>query len=124
MAVLWQYDSIIVVLCQYYGCGMIGLRYYYQIIMEVLWQYLGKIMVKLRPYNSTTVVLWQCGQGCSVARLCTDLSILSFCHRRHVAVLCMLYKVNSDLNHCLFCESPSVINQSSKHSSCRHSSSI
>ena len=32
----------------------------------------------------------------SVARLCPDQSFLSLCHRRHVAALCMLYKVNSN----------------------------
>ena len=29
-------------------------------------------------------------------------TFLSLCHRRHVAALCMLYKVSSNLNHCLF----------------------
>ena len=28
---------------------------------------------------------------------CPDQTFLSLCHRRHVAALCMLYKVNSDL---------------------------
>ena len=37
-----------------------------------------------------------------VARLCPDLSILSLCHRRRVAGLSMLYKVNSNSNYCLF----------------------
>ena len=31
----------------------------------------------------------------SVARFCPDLTFLSLYHRRHVAALCMLYKVNS-----------------------------
>ena len=35
-------------------------------------------------------------------------SFLSLCHRRHVATLSMLYKVNSNSNHCLFSELPSV----------------
>ena len=39
----------------------------------------------------------------SVARLCPDQSFL-LCHRRHVAGLSMLYKVNSNSNHCLFSE--------------------
>ena len=43
-----------------------------------------------------------------MARLCLDQTFLSFCHRRHVAALCMLYKVNSNLNHCLFSELPSA----------------
>ena len=39
-----------------------------------------------------------------VARLCPYQTFLSLCHRRHVAALCMLYKVNSNSNHCLFSE--------------------
>ena len=35
-------------------------------------------------------------------------SFLSLCHRRHVAGLCMLHKVNSNSNRCLFCELPSA----------------
>ena len=35
------------------------------------------------------------------------ISFLS-CHRRHVAGLCMLFKVNSNSNHCLFSELPST----------------
>ena len=44
----------------------------------------------------------------SVARLCPDLSFLLLCHRRRVAGLSMLYKVNSNSNHCLFSGLPSV----------------
>ena len=44
----------------------------------------------------------------SVARLGPDRILLSLCHRRHAAVLCMLYKVNSNSNHCLFSELPSA----------------
>ena len=40
----------------------------------------------------------------SVARLCPDQSSLSLCHRRRVAGFRMLYKVNSNSNHCLFSE--------------------
>ena len=47
-------------------------------------------------------------QMCSVARLCPDHTFLSSCHRRHVAALCMLYRVNSNLNHLLFSELPSA----------------
>ena len=47
----------------------------------------------------------------SVARLCPDQSFLSLCHRRHVAGLCMFYKVISDSNHCLFSELPSASNR-------------
>ena len=45
---------------------------------------------------------------CSVTRLCPDQTFLSLCHRRHVAALCMFYKVNSNSNHCLFSELPSA----------------
>ena len=44
----------------------------------------------------------------SVARLCLDHTFLSWCHRHRVAALCMLYKVNSNSNHCLFGELPSA----------------
>ena len=44
----------------------------------------------------------------SVARLCPDQAFLSLCHRPLVAVLCMLCKVNLNLNHCLFSELPSA----------------
>ena len=44
----------------------------------------------------------------SVARLSPDQSFLSLSHRRRVAGLSMLYKVNSNSNHCLFSELLSV----------------
>ena len=44
----------------------------------------------------------------SVARHCPDQTFLSLCHRRHVAALCMLCKVNLNSNHCLFSELPSA----------------
>ena len=44
----------------------------------------------------------------SVARLCPDQSFLSLCLRRRVAGFSMLYKVNSNSNHCLFSELPSA----------------
>ena len=40
----------------------------------------------------------------SVARLCSDQSFLLLCHRRRVADLSIGHKVNSNYNHCLFCE--------------------
>ena len=43
-----------------------------------------------------------------VARLCPDQSFLSLCHRRYLALLCMLYKVNSNSNHSLFRDLPSA----------------
>ena len=42
-----------------------------------------------------------------VARRYPD-QIFLLCHRRHVPGLCMLYKVNSNSNHCLFSELPSA----------------
>ena len=44
----------------------------------------------------------------SVTRRCSDQTFLSMCHRRLVAALCMLYKVNSNWNHCLFSQLPSA----------------
>ena len=44
----------------------------------------------------------------SVTRLCPDQTFLSLCHRRRVVGLSMLYKVNSNSNHCLFSELPSA----------------
>ena len=44
----------------------------------------------------------------SVARICPDQTSLSLCHQRHVAALCMLYKVNSNSNDCLFSKPPSA----------------
>ena len=44
----------------------------------------------------------------SVARLCPDQIFLSLCQQRHVAALCMLYKVNSNYNYCLFNALPSA----------------
>ena len=44
----------------------------------------------------------------SVARFRPDQTFLSLCIRRHVAALCMLYKVNSNKNHCLLSEFPTA----------------
>ena len=44
----------------------------------------------------------------SVAMLCPDQAFMSLCHQRHVAAVWMLYKVNSNSNHCLFSELPSA----------------
>ena len=41
-------------------------------------------------------------------QFCPDQTFLSLCHRRHVAALCVLYKVNSIPNHCLFSDLPSA----------------
>ena len=45
----------------------------------------------------------------SVARLFLDQSFLSLCYLRRVVELIMLYKVNSNSNHCLFSELPSAV---------------
>ena len=45
-------------------------------------------------------------QAYSVARHCPDHSFLSLSHRCLVAGLSMLYKVNSNSNHCLFSKLP------------------
>ena len=58
-------------------------------------------------WGSAAEQLLEC-QGYSVARLCPDQTLLSLCHRRHVATLCMLYKVNSNSNNSLFSELPSA----------------
>ena len=47
-------------------------------------------------------------QVCSVARLCPDQNFLSLSCQHRVAWLSMLYKVNSNSNHCLFSELPSA----------------
>ena len=44
----------------------------------------------------------------SMTRRCPDQSFLPLCHRRRVAGLSILYKVNSNSNHCLFSELPSA----------------
>ena len=59
---------------------------------------------------------FEVGEACLRGHLCVaslnviflDESFLSLCLRRHVAALCMLYKVNSNSNHCLFSELPSA----------------
>ena len=44
----------------------------------------------------------------SVARLCPDQCFLSWCHRRRVSGFSMLYKINSNSNHSMFSDLPSV----------------
>ena len=43
-----------------------------------------------------------------VVRFSPDQTFLSLCYRRHVAALCMLYKVNSNSNNYFFSELPSA----------------
>ena len=63
--------------------------------------------------NYSTALLLCCTQLLerqvySVAKLCPDQSFLSLCRLRHVSGLRMLYKVNSNSNHCLFSALPST----------------
>ena len=46
--------------------------------------------------------------GVFSGQACPDQTFLSLCPRRHVAALCMLYKVNSNSNRCLLSEFPSA----------------
>ena len=59
----------------------------------------------------------------SVARLCSEQSFLSLYHRRRVAWLSMLYKVNSNSNHSLFSELASASTRVT-YPKCGRSSSI
>ena len=44
----------------------------------------------------------------SLGKLCSNQIFLSLSQRRYIAALCMLYKVNSNSNHCLVSELPSA----------------
>ena len=71
--------------------------------------------VLLRLYSAFVLILEYCSpvlrsaaechlllfdlQVYSVARPCNDQTFLSLCHQRHVAALCMLYKVNLNLTY-------------------------
>ena len=60
------------------------------------------------------VTKWHTDQGriidisCLMARLCPDQSFMSSCHRHHIAVLYMLYNLNSNSNDYFFSELPSA----------------
>ena len=41
-------------------------------------------------------------------RPCPEQNLLSLCHLRHVAGLCMLFKVNLNSSHCQFSAFPSA----------------
>ena len=71
--------------------------YYYYYYCSTVWGSAAKCHLRLL----------QC-QVYLVARLCSDQSLMSLCHRRRVAGLDMLLKVNSNSNHCLFRELPSA----------------
>ena len=60
----------------------------------------GQLLIVTFSFSSAKCIRWP-GFG-------PDQSFLSLCHRRHVAGLCMLYKINSNSNHCLFSRLPSA----------------
>ena len=65
------------------------------------------IVLRCRGQLLNVIFLLLEHQVYSVARLYPGQSFLSLCHRRRVAGLSMLYKVNGTLNHCLCRESAS-----------------
>ena len=79
------------------------LRCYYAFVLPVL-EYCSRVWASVTECHLQ--LLWR--QVYSVARLCPNQTFLSLCHRRHDAALCMLFKVNSNSNHCLFSELPSI----------------
>ena len=65
------------------------LRCYYAYVLRIL-DYCSPVWgsaVKCHVQLLERQVYW-------VARLCPDQTFLSLCHRRHVAAMCMLYKIN------------------------------
>ena len=56
----------------------------------------------------------------SVAKLCPYQSFLSLCHRRLAVGLWMLYKVNSNSNHCLFVSSQQFYQSSTSRAAAPH----
>ena len=78
------------------------LRCYYEFVLPIL-QYFSLVWGSAAECHPQ---LLEC-QVYSLARLCPDQSFL-LCHRHYVAALCMLYKVNSNSNHCLFGVIPSA----------------
>ena len=87
-----------------------------------LWTPLCYFVAILHLFSqSLSIVLWCGGQLlnvtfsffsasciCMVDWLCPDQNFLSLCHLLRAAGLIMLYKVNSNSNHCLFSEQQSV----------------
>ena len=94
------------------------LRCYYAFILPIL-EYCSPVWGLLLNVISSLD-----RQVYSVDRFYTDQTFLSLFHRRHVAVLCMFFKVNSNSNHCLFSELPSTFVSGLQCSSCACSSSI
>ena len=79
------------------------LRFYYAFVLKILEHcspYGGLLRNVIYSYSSARCIRWPGFEP--------DQTFLSLCHRRYVAALCMLYKVNSKSNHCLFSELPSV----------------
>ena len=74
------------------------LRCYYTFVLQIF-EYCSLVWGSAAECHLQLLEL----QVYSVARLCPDQCFL-LCHRRHVAALCMLYKVNSNSNHCLVSE--------------------
>ena len=79
------------------------LRCYFPFVLPIL-EYCSPVWGSAAECHLQLVEL----QVYSVARLCSDQSFLSVCHRRRVAGLSMLYKVNSNSNNWLFGELPSA----------------
>ena len=80
------------------------------------WTILCCFVATKHLFSQSLSIVLRCGVSCgmsscqvySEARLCPDQTFLSLYLRRHVAALCMLYKVNSNSKHCLFSELPSA----------------
>ena len=88
-----------------------------------LWTPLSCFVVTMHLFSQSLSIILRCGVYCWMSSSATRVTVysedqafpvqpfLSLCHRRHVAALCMLYKVNSISNHCVSSDlpSPSVI---------------
>ena len=74
------------------------LRWYYALVQPIfeycspVW---GLLLNLIFSYSSVWCIRGPWG-------LCPDQTFLPLCHWRHVAALCMLYKVNTNSNHSLF----------------------
>ena len=76
------------------------LRCYYAFVL-LIYEYCSPVWGSAAEYHLQLLER----QVYSVAR---HQGLLSLCHRHHVAALRMLYKGNSNSNHCLFSELPSA----------------
>ena len=86
----------------YFEVGVL-LRFYYPFVLPIL-EYCPPMFESSAECHHHLLER----QVYSVARLCPDRGFLTLCHWRHVAGLCMLYKVNSYSNDRLSSEHPSV----------------